>query len=102
MESGLLQFSTLHELSSRAAEQWPTKPLFGTHAPLGFDWMTYADFYSKVNNTRAVLADMGVKKGDTVGVIANNRWEWASIACASHNLSAVVVPMYEVRRVRGA
>jgi len=33
-----------------------------------------------------------------VGIISNNRWEWATIASAAHSLNATLVPMYEAQR----
>ena len=39
----------------------------------------------------------GVKKYDKVGIIANNCWEWATIAAAAYSLSASLVPMYEAQ-----
>jgi long-chain acyl-CoA synthetase len=32
-----------------------------------------------------------------VGIISNNRWEWATIAAASYSLNASIVPMYEAQ-----
>lgn len=59
--------------------------------------MTYAEFDSKVSSARGVLTDLGIKQGDTVGVISNNRWEWAAVAAAAYSISAVMVPMYEAQ-----
>ena len=39
----------------------------------------------------------GVASGDKVGIISNNRWEWAAIAAASYSLNANLVPMYEAQ-----
>lgn len=39
----------------------------------------------------------GVGAGDKVGIISNNRWEWAAIATASYSLNANLVPMYEAQ-----
>ena len=48
-----------------------------------------------MDNSRAGLAQLGVKRGDTVGLIANNRTEWAICAFATFGLGAKWVPMYE-------
>ena len=40
---------------------------------------------------------LGVGAGDKVGMISNNRWEWAAIAAASYSLNANLVPMYEAQ-----
>jgi long-chain acyl-CoA synthetase len=39
----------------------------------------------------------GVAPNDKVGIISNNRYEWAMIACAAYSLSATLVPMYEAQ-----
>lgn len=39
----------------------------------------------------------GVSSGDKVGIISNNRWEWAAIASACYSLNANLVPMYEAQ-----
>src|SRR5262245_10657170 len=40
-------------------------------------------------------ATLGIGRGDKVGIISNNRIEWAVIAYATYGLGAVIVPMYE-------
>ena len=44
---------------------------------------------------RAGLAALGVGPGDRVGIIANNRLEWAAMAYGCYGLGAALVPMYE-------
>lgn len=39
----------------------------------------------------------GVSQYDKVGIISNNRWEWACIAAAVYSLNANLVPMYEAQ-----
>jgi len=41
------------------------------------------------------LAALGIGKGDAVGIIANNRPEWAVLAFATFGRNASYVPMYE-------
>jgi long-chain acyl-CoA synthetase len=39
----------------------------------------------------------GIGEHDKVGVISNNRWEWAAVAAACFSLNANMVPMYEAQ-----
>jgi long-chain acyl-CoA synthetase len=39
----------------------------------------------------------GVKPYDKIGIISNNRYEWAMIATAAYSLNASLVPMYEAQ-----
>lgn len=95
----LVQFQTLHEMQVNSCEVYARNELFGTYveADKKFQWMTFAQFAHNVDQVRAVLKDLGVTAGDKVGIIANNRWEWAAIASASYSLNANLVPMYEAQ-----
>lgn len=39
----------------------------------------------------------GVVEYSKVGIIANNRWEWAAVSTAAYSLNATIVPMYEAQ-----
>jgi long-chain acyl-CoA synthetase len=72
------------------------RPVFGTRGADGhFHWMTYRQTALRVDDVRAGLAMCGVVAGDAVGIIANNRPEWAMAAFATYGLGARFVPMYE-------
>jgi long-chain acyl-CoA synthetase len=43
------------------------------------------------------LQIIGVGPYGKIGIIANNRWEWATIAAAAYSLKAALVPMYEAQ-----
>ena len=60
-----------------------------------YQWVTYSQIATRVNNLRAGLSAIGVKAGDTVGIIANNRKEWLVGEIATQGLGAAYVPMYE-------
>ncbi|MCD6487268.1 MAG: AMP-binding protein [Syntrophobacterales bacterium] len=80
----------------RSVAKYPDRPLFGTKNSQGeYEWITYAQVGKRVDNLRAGLASLGVGKDDAVGMIANNRTEWAVGAFASYGLGARWVPMYE-------
>lgn len=86
----------LVELFENAVANFADNHLFGTKQADGtYAWVTYADVGRRVEDLRAALSQLGVSKGDTVGIIANNRPEWAIAAFASYGLGARFVPMYE-------
>ncbi|MCB2146681.1 MAG: long-chain fatty acid--CoA ligase [Deltaproteobacteria bacterium] len=71
-------------------------PLFGTKNAAGdYEWVTYGEVGRRIDNLRGGLARMGIKQGDAVGIIANNRTEWAICAFAAYGLGARYIPMYE-------
>ena len=65
-----------------------------------YEWVTYRDVGTRINNLRAGLAQLDVNKGDAVGIIANNRVEWIVAAFASWGRVARYVPMYEAELVQ--
>jgi len=75
--------------------------LFGTKNKNGvYEWVTYKEVGTRINNLRAGLAQLGIGSGDVVGVIANNRVEWAVAAFAAWGRIARFVPMYEAELVQ--
>jgi long-chain acyl-CoA synthetase len=98
-EKGLTVFDTLHEMQLSSCQVYSQNELFGTFSPKSekFEWMTYEEYGKKVDQCRSMLKDLGVEQYDKVGIIANNRWEWATIAAASYSLNASLVPMYEAQ-----
>jgi len=80
----------------RSVAKYPNRPLFGTKNAAGeYEWVTYQEVGKRVDNLRAGLAALGIGKDDAVGIIANNRVEWAIGAFATYGLGARWVPMYE-------
>lgn len=104
-KDGFLQFNTLHEMINNATALYGSNPLFGTHATTespqdgnnNFQWMTYSQFGTNVAQCRSVLKHLGVQSHSKVGIISNNRHEWATIAAATYSLNATLVPMYEAQ-----
>ena len=61
----------------------------------GYDWVTYDQVGKRITDLRGGLAHLGIQKGDAVGIIANNRVEWAVACYATYSLAGRYVPMYE-------
>ena len=87
----------LVDLFENAIEKYPNNKLFGkkNKAKDGYDWVTYQEIGKKVDNLRGALAKLGLKKGEAVGIIANNRPEWAISAFATYGCGGRFIPMYE-------
>lgn len=86
----------LVELLETSVAKYPRNDLFGTRNAQGiYEWVTYEEVGRRVDNLRGGLAQLGVGKDDAVGIIANNRTEWAIAAFATYGLGARFIPMYE-------
>lgn len=98
-DRGLSIFKTLHENQVRSCQIYADNDLYGHYNEEAGDFVykSYREFGEQVDQTRSVLKDLGVGPGDKIALIANNRWEWAAIACAAYSLTAGIVPMYEAQ-----
>jgi len=62
---------------------------FGQWQPISSD-----QIYQRVWRLGKTLLDWGVRKGDRVALISENRWEWAVVDFATLAIGAVNVPIY--------
>ena len=86
----------LVDLIEDSVKAYGEQPLFGTKNAQGqYEWITYREVGERIDNLRGGLAQAGVQEGDAVGIIANNRSEWAIAAFATYGLGARFIPMYE-------
>ena len=91
------EFTDLVSLVGDCLKRHADRPLFGTRRDDGWHWTTYREFGSLVDSFRAGLASLGIKRGDKVAVISQNRLEWVVGAHAVYSLGASYVPMYEAQ-----
>jgi long-chain acyl-CoA synthetase len=91
------RFETLVDIFKHATAKFPERELFGTKKGGVWKWTKYAEFKTMVDQLRGGLASIGVKKGDAIAIIADNRVEWAATAYAAFGLGAALVPMYEAQ-----
>ncbi len=86
--------STVNDLFARVAASANPRAILwqdelGRWQPISSD-----KIYQRVRAIAAALFDWGIKKGDRVAIIAENRWEWAITDFATLAIGAVNVPIY--------
>jgi long-chain acyl-CoA synthetase len=86
---------TLVDLFEFSAATHATRDLFGTKTGERWVYASYGEVKKFVDRLRGGLASLGVGPNDKVGIIANNRQEWAIAAYATYGLGGAFVPMYE-------
>lgn len=91
------KFKNLVEIWETATKNFSGREVFGTKRGGEWHWITYKTFQREVDMARAALAGIGIKAGDRVAIVSNNRVEWAALAYATYGLRAVYVPMYEAQ-----
>lgn len=87
----------LVDLFEDTAAKWSDRNAIGTKNPATkqYEWISYKHLAERINNARGGLHQLGVTKGDAVGIIIGNAVEWYVLENASHGLGAMFVPMYE-------
>ena len=60
----------------------------------GWEILSAAEFYGRVRALAGALEQLGLRKGDRVALISENRWEWAASDFATLALGIVNVPMF--------
>ncbi|MDX9721035.1 MAG: long-chain fatty acid--CoA ligase [Myxococcota bacterium] len=91
------KFVTLVDLFEQSVAQHRDRPLFGVKKAEHYVWLSYGEVGAMVDKMRGALAKLGVGAGDSIGIIANNRPEWAIAAYAACGRGAAFVPMYEAQ-----
>ena len=68
---------------------------------VGKEWINISaeDFVSRVRNVALGLAEMGIKPGDRVALLSENRPEWSIADLAILSLGAINVPIYTTQAV---
>jgi len=83
----------LVELIENSLEKYPDNLMFGTKNKEGeYEWITYREVGERIDSLRGGLRQAGIKKDDAVGIIANNRVEWAITAYATFGLGGRHIP----------
>jgi len=90
-----VNFENLVQLCERSCREFADRQLFGVKQGTDWKWITYREFAALVDAFRGGLASLGVRRGDVVAIVANNRVEWAVACYATYGLGAAFVPMYQ-------
>ena len=87
----------LVDLFEDTATKWSDRNAIGTKnlTTKQYEWITYKLLAERINNARGGIHQLGINKGDAVGVIIGNSVEWYVLENAAHGLGAIFVPMYE-------
>ena len=91
------RYKTLVDIFRHSVREHGSRELFGTKSGGVWRYNTYGEFGRLADRLRGGLASIGIERGDRVGIVSNNRVEWAVAAFACYTLGAVWVPMYEAQ-----
>lgn len=89
-----MEHGTIYEVFRRSAEQFPDRRALGYKRQGRYEFLTYRGLLERVLACRRGLAALGVRRGDRVAILSENRAEWAITDLACQALGAVTVPIY--------
>ena len=86
-------YQTIPQIFSKIAQRWPATAaqMYKTRSG-AFNSVTYAELEREVESLAAALSHLGIRRGDAVGLISDNRKEWLASDLAILSLGAADVP----------
>lgn len=84
---------TLPKLLRKSAGKWPEVPAQLSHTKTGgYREVNYHDLFENALDFSGALLDLGVKRGDKIGLIADNREEWEQADMGLLSIGAIDTP----------
>ena len=88
------ELKTLNDVFLRVARSGNPRTILSRNANGVWQPISSEVLYRRVRSLAAALENWGIKPGDRVGLISENRWEWPVVDFATLAIGAVDVPIY--------
>lgn len=85
---------TIYQALRETVEKFGHRPALGYKRGKQYEYFTYSQVWDRVRGFRRGLAALGVKKGDRIALLSENRCEWAIVDLAAQSLGVVTVAIY--------
>jgi long-chain acyl-CoA synthetase len=89
-----MKFKNLGDMFFSKRNTWPDKTAYMFKKEGTWQEVTSKEAVDRAEKISAGFASLGIKKGDTVAIVSQNRIEWALSDYASVALGALLVPIY--------
>jgi long-chain acyl-CoA synthetase len=90
----MLQLKTINDIFFLAASSPNPRTVLYMDGEGNWQPFTGTQIYQRVRTLAETLREWGIRKGDRVALLAENRWEWAVTDFAALAMGAVDVPIY--------
>lgn len=87
-----MSLRTLNEMLLNSKDKFKDRPAFKVKRGKLFHSYSYEQFYQKVEQFGTGLLELGFKKGDHIGLISENRFEWIISDLSIIGIGAIDVP----------
>ncbi len=91
-----MNFYTIPEMLLNVAASYPEKTAYQFKSGGSYAGITYADLKYKIECLALALLDLGIRKGDRLGIASENRIEWIIADLATVSIGAVDVPVFPI------
>jgi len=91
-----MEVTRVFDILTKLEAEFPNKPNLLVGKEKKQDWKPYSvsDFVSNANYVSAALLQRGIKPGDKIALIANNRPEWNFVDFGCQMAGAITVPIF--------
>ena len=89
-----LELKTVNDILLKVTGRGDMQSIFWQDAEGAWKPITSETLHGRIRALAEVFAGWGVKRGDRVAILSENRWEWAVTDFATLALGAVGVPLY--------
>ena len=72
-----IEFKNLIEMLDASCKRYKDQPLYGTKKNGNYEWTTYGEFATIVDQLRAGLSSLGGGPGDKLAISRQHTKEWA-------------------------
>ncbi len=90
----MFDLKTLNDVMAKVTGRGTKQAMLWQDASGAWKPITSAELYGRVRALAEAFQGWGVKKGDRIVLLSENRWEWAVTDFACFALGAVDVPLY--------
>ncbi len=90
----MLELSTVNDILAGIAKR-DGETVAMWKSDQGWEPITASSMYGRVRALAAAMESWGIKRGDRIAIMSENRWEWPVIDFAAMALGLVDVPLYQ-------
>jgi long-chain acyl-CoA synthetase len=90
----VLQLQTLNDIFFTIADSRRDRAMLFQDSAGNWQPLSSSQVYQRVRAVASALLSWGIRKGDRVAILSENRWEWAIADFACLAIGAVDVPIY--------
>jgi long-chain acyl-CoA synthetase len=89
-----MSYRSLPEYFFKVCSDIPDKDIFLVKKDGVYQGVTHAEIVEQVNSLALGLLELGIRKNDRVGIVSENRIEWAAVYMAIISIGATAVPVF--------